>query len=202
MPITNTPRVGMVRWSDDSDQQFRAQFTQTVDALEALAALYRQGTAATRPAASAALAGSLYASTDTGAVDYCTGTAWLALVQAATAKTLRVDKTYTVSGAVNVDNATNDYYLPPFTISLAAGQTGKLVALRSRILAGTSVTFDVRVNGAAAAGFSALSATTTKTLVDPADVVLAEGDEVSVFVTAVAGTPKGLYVDVYLELTA
>lgn len=50
----------------------------------AVAALYAQGTASARPSASAALAGTFYASTDTGAVDYCTGTAWLALVQAAT----------------------------------------------------------------------------------------------------------------------
>jgi hypothetical protein len=48
-------------------------------AVATISALYGQGTATARPAASAARVGTLYHSTDTGQVHYCTGSAWLAI---------------------------------------------------------------------------------------------------------------------------
>jgi hypothetical protein len=77
MAITSSPRLGLTRWSDDADVVSRAQFDSDNGDLDALVAIAIQGLAADRPAAS--VPRRLYYATDTGALSFDTGSAWVGL---------------------------------------------------------------------------------------------------------------------------
>ena len=109
------------------------------------------------------------------------------------AKTIRIDKTWAYDGTVAVNT------LPGFYISLPSGQTAVLAAARHALGAGTA-TASVRVNGAAATGFSGLSLTTTSTLTNPADVAVADGDYIDLDVTA-ASSATELRLALFLDVT-
>ena len=111
----------------------------------------------------------------------------------------RIGHTYAITGEVAVPSGQTDFIIP-FFVSLAGGQTAKLVKARHQINAGTSVTADLELNGTPAAGFSGISVTTTPTDTDPADVVLADNDELALVVTAVSGTPENMTFTIFLEM--
>ncbi len=115
-------------------------------------------------------------------------------------KIYRIGKTYAIGGEIKVPVGQTDL-LVPFFISVAAGQTVKLVKARHQIQTGTSVTLDVEVNGVGATGFTGLSVTTTPTDTDPTDVNLSDNDELSIVVSAVAGTPQNMTFTLFLEIT-
>lgn len=85
MAESNTTRLDLRRWSAAGDTPGRDEFDHAHAQLEALAAGYREGTAALRPAAAAALEGFWYYATDTGALSYCDGVAWIAIPQPSSA---------------------------------------------------------------------------------------------------------------------
>lgn len=68
----------------DNWKQVRLALQALADRQAAVGSLYAQGVASARPVASAALAGTLWFSTDTGALDYCTGSAWISTRQVIT----------------------------------------------------------------------------------------------------------------------
>jgi hypothetical protein len=107
--------------------------------------------------------------------------------------TVRVSHTWAIAGTVAVSASLSMF------VSLAAGQTAKAVAARYKIGAGTSATISVRKNGVDMTGFTALSATTTAATSNPTDVTLAEGDELSLNITAISGAPTGLSFTLFLE---
>lgn len=119
-------------------------------------------------------------------------------------KTFRYGQTWAIAGPINVPSGNVDF-INPFYVSLAAGQTASLVSARYRINGGTSVTFSVRRNGFTAGqnvtGFTGLSATTTATTTDPANVALANNDQLAIVVTTVSGTPQNLSVTLFIEYT-
>lgn len=74
--VTTTQRLGLTRWSADTDSPTRAQFTAIVDQLESLAMRENDaGTLATRPAAG--IAKRYYFATDIGILFRDTGSAWV-----------------------------------------------------------------------------------------------------------------------------
>jgi hypothetical protein len=75
MAITPSPRLGITRWSADTDIVSRAQFDGDHGKLDALIAMAIQGLAADRPAA--AIQRRLYYATDTGVLSLDNGSAWV-----------------------------------------------------------------------------------------------------------------------------
>jgi hypothetical protein len=75
MAISSSPRLGLTRWSADTDQVSRAQFDGDHGRLDDLVAMAIQGVAVDRPAA--AVPRRLYYATDTGVLSLDTGTAWV-----------------------------------------------------------------------------------------------------------------------------
>jgi hypothetical protein len=69
--------MALTRWSDPADPVTRAQMDDDHAQLEARAAGFLRDTFANRPAAAAANLGFLYEATDTGALFWSTGAAWL-----------------------------------------------------------------------------------------------------------------------------
>jgi hypothetical protein len=106
-------------------------------------------------------------------------------------KTFRWTHTFAVQGEIKVPSGDTDF-IPPFFVSLAAGQTLKLVKARYAINGGTSATVKIQINGADATGFTGISVTTTPDQTDPTDITLADNDKIAIVVTAVSGTPKNL----------
>lgn len=74
MAVTVTDRLQVTRWSSGLDAFTRTQMDDSHAALEARAAGFLRGTAAARPAASAALDRFLYFSHDTGVTEMCVDT--------------------------------------------------------------------------------------------------------------------------------
>jgi hypothetical protein len=111
---------------------------------------------------------------------------------------VRIGHTYTIPGEVSVPSGDTNY-IPPFFVSLATGQTAVLSKIRYRINSGTSVTFKLQKNGGDITGYTALSATTTSTTTDAADVSLADNDMIALVVTAISGTPKNMSVTIFID---
>lgn len=112
----------------------------------------------------------------------------------------RVAHTWAISGEIKVPVGDTDFILPMF-ISLASGQTASLVKCRYSINSGTSVTAKLQKGGVDITGFTSLSVTTTPTTTDPADVALAEDDEMALVITAVSGTPTNMNFTIFVEYT-
>lgn len=89
----------------------------------------------------------------------------------------------------------------PAFVHVPAGRVAKLISARHMIQTGTSVTFDVKLNGATATGLGGVVADTAADVVDPADITLAAGDRLSVAVTAADGSPTDLSVGLIIEVT-
>lgn len=75
MAVTLSPRLKLTRWSAGTDPFNRAQLSASLESLEANAAMFVQGTAATRPAFG--VRGRFHHAEDTGQTSYDTGTAWV-----------------------------------------------------------------------------------------------------------------------------
>lgn len=77
MAVTTTPRLGLSRWSAGSDPwPARTGWDGQNGQLEAVAAIYSEGTLAERPAAVAGVTGRFYWAKDTHRLYYSDGTGW------------------------------------------------------------------------------------------------------------------------------
>lgn len=115
-------------------------------------------------------------------------------------KIYRIGHTYGVISKIKVPNGQKDFIIP-FFVSLASGQTAKLVKARHKINAGTSVTCKLQKNGSDITGFTGISITTTAADTDPADVTLANDDKLALVVTGISGTPQNLSFTIFIEYT-
>ena len=110
-------------------------------------------------------------------------------------------KTYAVSSLIAVPSgATN--FLPPFFLPVPAGQTWFLVGVRAMIRAGTSATMDIQQNGVGVGGLTGIVVTTTAATTlatTPSPVV--DGDYFAPVFTAISGTPDGLSLSFYFQVT-
>jgi hypothetical protein len=88
--------------------------------------------------------------------------------------------------------------ISPFFFSKAAGQTSRIVKVIYKIASGTSVTAAISQNGSGIV--NAMNVTTTK-VSSPQNITLADEDLLSLSVSAVSGTPKGMTVTVVIEHT-
>jgi hypothetical protein len=127
--------------------------------------------------------------------EFWSGTAWL---DVGGKKVYRLSHSFTVSGEVKLDDASNTYYIPPFFVPVPNGQTVKFKGGRARINSGTSATVDIRRNGTNMVGGQVVGTTTS---VFSADTTLGDGDWIALVVTAVSGTPKNMTVSVFLDHT-
>ncbi len=123
------------------------------------------------------------------------GTNW---VPASTAKTVRSGHTWAISGEVKVAAGQTDFLLP-FFVSLAAGQSAKIVKARYVINGGTNCNVKVQKNGSDVTGFTGIVVTTTAAETDPADVALADNDKLALVVNSVSGTPTNLSFTLFIE---
>ncbi len=115
-------------------------------------------------------------------------------------KTYRIGHTYGVISKIKVPNGDKDFIIP-FFVSLASGQTAKLVKVRHKINAGTSVTCKLQKNGSDITGFTGISVTTTAADTDPADVTLANNDKLALVVTGTSGNPQNMSFTIFIEYT-
>lgn len=111
--------------------------------------------------------------------------------------------TFAIAGAVRVQNAEVDY-IPPFRFHKGAGQTSVAAKVSYRLnnASANTVTFDIRKNGVAMTGFAGLVANNTAwQIADPADIALADGDDLALVVNSIVGSPQNLSVTLILEHT-
>jgi hypothetical protein len=110
---------------------------------------------------------------------------------------IEIPHTFTITNEVKVPSG-DLYIIVPFAVSKPAGQTISIKKCIYKILSGTSATVKVQKNGVDI--LTGLNVTTTKTTTIPtSDIFLEDGDEISLVVTAVNGTPKNLYFTISLE---
>ena len=113
-------------------------------------------------------------------------------------KTVRNGHTWAISGEVNVAAGDTDFVIP-FFVSLASGQTAKVVKARYVINGGTNCNVKVQKNGVDVTGFTNITVTTTIAETDPADVALADNDKLSLIVNSVSGAPTNLTFTLFVE---
>lgn len=77
MAVTDSPRLGLVRWSSGSDPFTRAQMEQSHANLDELVAIDMQGLLADRPAAPPR--GTFYYATDVALLARYDGTSWVSM---------------------------------------------------------------------------------------------------------------------------
>lgn len=120
------------------------------------------------------------------------------------AKTFRISHTWTISTPAVPSGATA--YIPPFFVSLPVGQTATIYGARHRIRGGTSATWTISHGtpdaGSTVTGLSGIASTTTPaTTTASGGNTLANGDAVQLVLSAVSGSPDGLTVTVFLDVT-
>ena len=113
-------------------------------------------------------------------------------------KTVRNGHTWAISGEVNVPAGDVDFVIP-FFVSLAPGQTAKVVKARYVINGGTNCNVKVQKNGVDVTGFTNITVTTTAAETDPADVALADNDKLALVVNSVSGAPTNLTFTLFVE---
>lgn len=137
----------------------------------------------------------------TGLANGTVSTDAAAFGQIPTSYTIRISQTYSVSGALAVPSgATN--FLPPFFMPVPSGQTCKLVGVTAAIRGGTSVTLSVDQNGFAVSGLGSLSVTPTAgftAATTPPSV--SDGDAFAPVISAITGSPDGLSLSFYFDVT-
>lgn len=112
-------------------------------------------------------------------------------------KTTRHPHTFNIAGQIDTTTP-----IPGMVFDIPAGQTVTLVRARHMILSGTSATVTLQKNGVDITGWTGISVSTTKTLLDGPDVAFADGDRFSLVVTAISGVPNNLLFSAAFDYTA
>jgi len=89
--------------------------------------------------------------------------------------------------------------LPGITIVPAAGETVHAIRIDYKIIEGTKVVFSIHKNGSALTGFTELEASTTATHITPTAVSIASGEELTLIISSVEGSPKGFSATIQLQ---
>lgn len=101
--------------------------------------------------------------------------------------------TYAIGGTLNTIDA-----IPPMFFQKLSSQTSTLRKVVHRIATGTSATITLKQNGADVTGYTGINVTSSKATTTQ-DVVLADGDELALVVTAVSGAPTNLTFTLVVE---
>ena len=113
---------------------------------------------------------------------------------------IRTGHTWAISGEISVASGDDDF-LNPFFVSLATGQTMKVVKVRYKINSGTNCNIKLQKNGVDLTGFTNITVTTSEAETDPTDQALADDDKLALIVNSVSGTPTNLSFTVFIEST-
>jgi hypothetical protein len=114
---------------------------------------------------------------------------------------IRVGNSYSVSGLLAVaSGATN--YLPPFFAPVPAGQTVKFAGIYAVVRSATSVTVSINQNGSGVTGVTAVVVTTTAGFTAATTPpTVSNGDEFVPVISSVSGTPDGLSITFFFDVT-
>jgi hypothetical protein len=118
------------------------------------------------------------------------------------ARPMAIEHTWAISGPLAVP-AAGTAFIPPMFVSVPAGSTKRLRALRYQIRAGTSATFSFNQNGVGVASLTGLAATTTATTTAAGagtPVALADGDSLTPVISAVSAAPDGLSITAFFDV--
>lgn len=115
-------------------------------------------------------------------------------------KKVRIGHTWGISGEIKVASGDLDF-INPFFVSQASGQSSNLVSCKYKINNGTSATVSLKRNDIDIAGYTGVSVGMVEGTTDASDVTLADGDKLSLVVTAVSGNPLNLSFTVFIEHT-
>lgn len=154
------------------------------------------GLSSLRPAASAALDGAVWMSTDTGIISQCRAGAWVEIYDPVHGEF----HTWALPGEIKVPSADTDYVNPTW----AYVRTGELLTLKKvraglrDVTGGKSVTFSIQKNGVDTS-YAGLVVDSTGEDFAPANVSFADGDRIAPVVTAVANTPSNLAIRLAFE---
>lgn len=117
-------------------------------------------------------------------------------------KSFIIPASFALQGAVALSSS---LAVPIFFAPEKSGTEAKLIACRYQIESGTAAKFRLSRNGAEVAGFgtagSPLSATPTAATTEPTAIALSNNDKLGIVISAVEGSPIGLTITFYLEIT-
>jgi hypothetical protein len=114
---------------------------------------------------------------------------------------ITIPATYAWSGPVLVPSGATGF-MPPLSFPVPSGQSAELIGVFASIRSGTSVTLAVNQNGSAVSGLSALVVTTTGTYTAATTPPsIANNDQFAPVVSAISGTPDGLSLTLYFQIT-
>jgi hypothetical protein len=169
MAISSSPRLGLTRWSADTDQVSRAQFDGDHGRLDDLVAMAIQGVALDRPAA--AVPRRLYYATDTGVLSLDTGTAWVEVLTEPRASAAYVprDAVRTTNSGNSSESTTSTTYADLATAGPAVtadiGSSGAcLVILTAAVQCNSTTNTHRAYMSFAVSGASALAASDLRSL--------------------------------------
>lgn len=194
MTVSSSPRLGLTRWSADTDSPTRTQFDGDNADLDELVAIDRQGIASARPAAG--VRGTFYTVTDgpdAGTTFRDDGTTWRRVNRLLVRESIPLS----VHGDVTAGVRVQGHYFA----SVPPGQTVTLTGLVAFAGSPGGVLFDVVRNGSVIPGWDDLDIPAgTTVILDPPDVTLATGDLLAGRVQNITtGTPNSLYVALLVD---
>lgn len=109
-------------------------------------------------------------------------------------------KQWAILGQINVAAGDVDYITPAF-ISVPAGSTATLIAVRGRINSGTNTNLRVTNNGSTLTGLSSVTVTTSGVSVTGLSLPIADGDLIAPVVNSTSGGPQNMTFEVVYRIT-
>jgi hypothetical protein len=188
LSVTATPRAGLPQWGTEEDPVSREQFQDAFADIDELMAIDLQGLAADRPPAG--VRGRYYFAQDTAILSRDTGAAWVNI-----GARLRIPQSWAIPGVL-IAGLIPGLFVPGF------GQTATLVAVRHKLLSGTSATINVRRNDVAIPGAGTGINVTTAAATTVLNTVLTADDFINLSITAVSGNANGLTMTAYIDYTS
>lgn len=91
--------------------------------------------------------------------------------------------------------------VPPVIVPVQSGTIVKLVRAAHKIVGGSSATFKLQRNGFDLGGWVNITATPVATVLNSTDITMVDSDVLSVVVTSASGSPTGLSVTFFFEVT-
>jgi hypothetical protein len=109
-------------------------------------------------------------------------------------------KQWAILGQINVAAGDVDYIAPAF-ISVPAGSTATLIAVRGRINSGTNVNLHITRNGSTLTGLSSVTVTTAGVSITGLALALADGDLIAPVVNSTSGGPQNMTLEAVYRVT-
>lgn len=115
-------------------------------------------------------------------------------------KVVSKEYAYTISGTIAVPSGDTDF-INGFFIRIPSGKSAQIVGYKCKINSGTSATVKLQKNGVDITGFTSITVGTTASSATPTAVTLADGDIITLIVTAISATPKNMAFTIFIDFT-